>query len=115
MAEIPSDAQKIEVEGSTVDFVVFENEGYTCYAFDTSRCGPPDPMVNAVAGLRLIDSPHKRLIMINHKMPMGLFDKIGEDFIIDSCIREDGLAEVVFSFKGSANLDDPRYAAKCHG
>jgi len=115
MITIPNDAQKIEVEGASVDFVVFENEGLTYYAFDTSRCGPPDPMVNAVAGLRLIDAPKKCLIMINHKMPMGLFDKIGEDFEIDSSIREDGLAEVVFSFKGATNLDDPRYTAKCHG
>ncbi|MGZ5208911.1 MAG: hypothetical protein ACXWB0_07820 [Sulfuricurvum sp.] len=115
MMMIPDDAEKIEVDGASVDFVVFQNEGITYYAFDTSRCGPPDPMVNAVAGLRLIDAPQKRLIMVNHKMPMGLFDKIGEDFKIDSSIREDGLAEVVFSYKAPANLDDSRYAAKCHG
>lgn len=115
MVTIPNNALKIEVEGSTVDFVVFEDDGLMCYAFDTSRCPPPEPMVNAMAGLRLIDAPEKRLIMINHKMPMGLFDKMQDDFEIDSCIREDGLAEVVFAFKGSVNLNDPRYSAKCHG
>jgi len=115
MITIPNDALKIEVEGSTVDFVVFQDDGLTYYAFDTSRCGPPEPMVNAMAGLRLIDAPEKRLIMINHKMPMGLFSKMEDDFEIDSCTREDGLAEVVFAFKGSVNLNDPRYSAKCHG
>ena len=84
MITIPNDAQKIAVEDATVDFVIFKNEGTTFYAFDTSGCEPPEPMVNAMAGLRLIDGPDKRLIMVNHKMPMGLFNKIGEDFDIQS-------------------------------
>lgn len=113
--EIPSNATKIEVEGSTVDFYTFIQEDTTYFAFDTSRCGPPDPMLNAVAGLKLIDTSNKRLLMINHKMPMGLFDKIAEDFDYASTIREDGLAEVIFSFKQSVNMNDSRYDASCHG
>ncbi len=35
--------------------------------------GPPEPMVNAMAGLRLLDNSNKKLIMINHKTPGGLF------------------------------------------
>jgi len=115
MITIPNDAQKIAIEDATVDFVMFNNEGTTFYAFDTSRCEPPEPMVNAMAGLRLIDGPDKRLIMINHKMPMGLFNKIGDDFEIQSRTREDGLAEAIFSFKGSVDLNDSRYSAACHG
>lgn len=112
---IPSDATKIDVEGSTVDFYTFIQDDTTYFGFDTSRCGPPDPMVNAVAGLKLIDAPNKRLLMINHKMPMGLFDKIAGDFDNISSIREDGLAIVIFSFKEKVDMNDSRYDASCHG
>lgn len=107
--EIPSNATQIVVDGSTVDFYTFIEEDTIYYAFDTSRCGLPEPMVNAVVGLKLLDAPNKRLLMINHKMPMGLFDKIGENFDIVSRIREDGFAEVIFGFNGSADMNDPRY------
>ena len=64
----------------------------------TSECGPPEPMVNAMAGLKLIDSANKRLIMINHKVPGGLFGKIGQNF--DHKIEElaDGRAKVTFGY-----------------
>jgi len=98
MSLLPSDAKKIEVEGSTVDFFEYIQNGLSYYYFDTSMCGPPDPMVNAMAGLRLIDAPNKRLVMINHKVPGGLFGKIGQNF--DHMIEElpDGRAKVVFAY-----------------
>lgn len=71
--------------------------------------------MNAMAGLRLIDTPNKKLLMINHKNPGGLFGKIGEDFESNVAEREDGLFEIVFGFRGSVNLDDPKYCSSCHG
>ncbi|MBN2895873.1 MAG: hypothetical protein JXK05_08315 [Campylobacterales bacterium] len=112
---IPHDAAKIDVEGATVDFFTFENDEATFFAFDTSRCGPPEPMVNAMAGLKLLDRPEKKLLMINHKMPMGLFDKLGERFDIQKHERDDGLSEVIFGFKGSVDLSASQFEAKCHG
>ncbi len=107
--------QKIEVAGSTVDFYTFEDNQITYYQFDTSRCGPPEPMVNAMAGLKLIDSPNKKLIMINHKKPMGLLNKIGENYDIDTENMEDGRVKLIFSYKEGkseeANLND----SSCHG
>ncbi len=112
---IPNDAQKIIVDSATVDFFTFNVGEQTFFAFDTSRTPPPEPMVNAMAGLKLLDAPHKKLLMINHKMPMGLFDKIGEAFEVDQCMREDGLAEVIFGFKTVIDASDPCFDASCHG
>ena len=53
---LPKDAQKIEVAGSTVDFYTYMQDNNTIYQFDTSMTGPPEPMVNAMAGLKLLDS-----------------------------------------------------------
>lgn len=98
MQLIPNEAKKIEIEGSTVDFFEHNLDGQTLYYFDTSNCGAPEPMVNAMAGLQLLDT-NKKLIMINHKPPMGLFPRIQSDF--DYLIEEleDGRHKVVFSAK----------------
>jgi len=110
MEPIPQDAQKVTVDGATVDFYKFEKDGVTYYAFDTSRCGPPEPMVNAMAGLKLVTSPNVKLIMINHKMPMGLLNKIEENYDIQKEELPDGRVKLVFSYKPGkseeANLSD---------
>ena len=107
--------EKIEVTGATVDFYKYIQDGIEYYEFDTSRCGPPEPMVNAMAGLKLIDAPNKKLVMINHKKPMGLLDKIGENFNIEDEKTDDGKVKLIFSYKEGesekANLND----ASCSG
>ncbi len=93
--------QKIEVEGSTVDFYKDEIDGITIYQFDSSMCEPPHPMVNAMYGLDLLDE-NSKLVMINHKSPGGLFPKISQDFDFSEEIMEDGKVKVVFSKKADA-------------
>jgi len=115
MEIIPKDAQKVEVEGATVDFYKFEKDGIEYYAFDTSRCGPPEPMVNAMAGLKLIKGPNVKLIMINHKMPMGLLNKVGENFDIEKEELPDGNVKLVFSYKEGATQKADLSDSHCHG
>ncbi len=112
---IPQDAQKVEVPGATVDFYKFERDGVTYYAFDTSRCGPPEPMVNAMAGLKLVDSPNVKLIMINHKKPMGLLNKIGENYDIEIQELDDGRVKLVFGYKEGASEKADLSDNSCHG
>ena len=107
--------EKIEVTGATVDFYTYKDGDIEVYEFDTSRCGPPEPMVNAMAGLKLIDGPNKKLVMINHKKPMGLLDKIGKDFNINEKKLDDDRVALEFTYKDgeseNANLSD----ASCEG
>jgi len=113
MSEIKK--EPIEVEGATVPFFTYQDGETQVYEFDTSKCGPPDPMVNAMSGLALIDGPGKRLDMINHKKPMGLLDKIGQNFDISDETLPDGRVKISFTYKSgaseAANLDDKN----CHG
>ena len=102
--------EPIEVPGATVPFFTYKEGETQVYEFDTSKCGPPEPMVNAMAGLKLIDSPDKKLVMINHKKPMGLLAKIEENYLIEEEALSDGRVKLIFSYKPgaseSANLDD---------
>lgn len=98
--------KKIEVEGATVDFFEEIIDGLVTYSFDTSRCGPPDPMVNAMAGLQLLDE-NSQLVMVNHKSPGGLFPKIENDFEYTEETTEDDKAKITFRKKSnSANTTD---------
>jgi hypothetical protein len=67
-------------------------------------------MVNAMAGLKLLDSANKKVVMINHKSPGGLLAKIGENYNIDEEKLEDGRVKLTFSYKDGesekANLAD---------
>ena len=91
--------KEIEVDGATVPFFTYSVEETQFFEFDTSKCGPPDPMVNAMAGLNLIDSADKRLVMINHKNPGGLISKIGENYDIAKENLDDGNVKLTFSYK----------------
>ena len=106
MQLLPTDAKKIEVAASTVDFFEYIQDGITYYYFDTSDYGPPEPMVNAMAGLQLIKE-NSKLVMINHKPPMGLFPKIQHNYSYNIDELEDGRHMVTFSYKtGSSPKTD---------
>ncbi len=113
MSEIKK--EEIEVMGSTVPFFTYTMGETQYYEFDTSKCGPPDPMVNAMAGLKLIDAPNKELVMINHKKPAGLLDKIGENFNNRTEKLDDGRVKIIFSYKGEDSQKADLNQTSCHG
>ena len=114
MSIIPNEAEKIEVEGATVDFFKSIKDGCSVYYFDTSKCGPPDPMVNAMVGLQLLDEKSS-LVMINHKAPAGLFPKIEHDFNYEVTELDDGRAKMVFTKKDDSESKTDFNSTNCHG
>jgi hypothetical protein len=96
MSELVKEA--LEVEGATVPFYTYKMGETQFIEFDTSKCGPPEPMVNAMAGLKLVDE-NTKLAMINHKKPGGLLNKIGENYNIENEKLEDGRVKLIFSYK----------------
>jgi len=106
--------EKIEVLGATVDFFKSIEDGLTTYQFDTSMCGPPDPMINAMIGLQLLDGS-SQLIMINHKSPGGLFPKITAEFNFNEEITEEGKAKITFKKKSNANNNTDFTQNSCSG
>lgn len=73
--------REIKVDGATLPFYEFELNGKKYCEFDSSECGCPEPMVNAMAGLKFITKyQDKKLIMINSHEPKGLYSKIQDKF-----------------------------------
>jgi hypothetical protein len=115
MSYIPSNAGKIAVEGATVDFYKEAKDGQSTYYFDTSKEGPPHPMVNAMAGLGMIKGTNDTLVMINHKAPGGLFAKLEDDvkYVIEEL--PDGLVKVVFSYNPNTASESDLSQTSCGG
>ena len=107
--------EPIEVPGASVPFFTYTIRDTQYFEFDTSKCGPPEPMVNAMAGLKMIDSPNKKVVMINHKKPMGLLDKIGENYDIETEKMDDGRVKLIFSYKAGESENADLNDASCHG
>jgi hypothetical protein len=105
MSLIPSEASKLDVAGATVDFFKLEKDGQSTYYFDTSKCAPPEPMVNAVSGLKLIQGTANKLVMINHKTPGGLFAKLQDDISHEIEETPSGLVKVTFSSNNSSSAN----------
>ena len=68
------------------------------YYFDTSMFGPPEPMLNAMAGLKLIDSSNKKLVMFNHTIPNGLLVRVGQNYTHELEELPNGEIKIVFSY-----------------
>jgi hypothetical protein len=115
MSNIPSDAVKTEVNGATVDFFKLEKDGESTYYFDTSAEGPPHPMVNAMCGLKMIKGTNGTVVMINHKAPGGLFDKLDADvkYVVEDI--EGGLVKVVFTYNNDADVESDLTQTSCQG
>lgn len=60
--------------------------------------GPPEPMINALAVLKLLTSKDKKVVMINHKKPIGLIEKLEDKFNIDIS-EDDSKYKIVFTMK----------------
>jgi hypothetical protein len=110
----PADVKEFHPEGATVPFYEYKIKEGRVIEFDTSRCGPPEPMVNAMIALKYVDKDTAAL-MINHKKPMGLLDKIGDKYNMSEAKTADGKVKLLFTYKEGeseqANLND----ASCAG
>jgi hypothetical protein len=114
MSIIPIEASKIDVVGASVDFFKLEKDGQSTYYFDTSKCGPPDPMVNAMCGLKLIKGSNDTLVMINHKAPGGLFAKLGDDILYETSEVEGGFVKIVFKSNNASCTNTDLNQNACH-
>ncbi len=115
MSILPSDAKKIEVENSTVDFYKFIQDSLTYYYFDTSMCGPPEPMINAMLGLQLLKEDNEKLIMINHTSPNALFPKIENNFNFEVDTLEDDRVKIIFTQKLDSIAQTDFTDTSCNG
>ena len=72
--------EKVDIPMTTLDFYKYEKDGVTYYEFDATECSPPEPMVNTMNALRLIQSDKERLVGRFFHEPTPLYAKIANHF-----------------------------------
>ena len=103
----PQDAKSLHVENATVPFVTYTQDKVEFIGFDTSSCVPPEPMINAMVALEKLNSSHIKIVMINHRSPVGLLAKIENFYDIVTEELGDGKIKLIFSYKeGESNKAD---------
>ena len=114
MSYIPENAEQIELNGATVPFYKYEDAGQKFLQFDTSKCGHPEPMINAMCGLKELKEDEK-LIMLNSKPPMGLFPKVENEFSFEHSEITAGVVKVIFTPKSNTTSDTNFNDTACNG
>lgn len=105
----------LHVENATVPFTTYIHDGIEYIELDTSMCVPPEPMVNAMIALELLDEPSKKIVMINHRSPVGLLAKVGSFYDIETIELGDGKLKLIFSYKEGATPNVDLSQKKCAG
>ncbi len=90
------DKKTLTVLGSTVPFTSHEIEGIEYIEFDTRLCTPPEPMVNLVCGLKLLDAKDKRVVMLNMQEPTPFYPRIADEVMWIVTPLENGDVRIVF-------------------
>ena len=76
--------EKVAIPMTTLDFYKYEKNGITYYEFDATECSPPEPMVNTMYALRLIQSDKERLVGRFFHEPTPLYAKIADYFYYEA-------------------------------
>ena len=95
----PTVPTPLHVENSTVPFFTYTHYGIEYIEFDTSMCVPPEPMVNAMIALEKLSSAQTKIVMINHRSPVGLLAKIGSFYNIETIDLGENKLKLIFSYK----------------
>jgi len=88
---------KVEVPMATLDFYKYEEDGLVYYEFDATQCQPPEPMVNTIYGLRMLQNENERLVGIYFHEPLPLYEKLGSEYSYEPLELENGDFRIVFS------------------
>ena len=68
--------KQVDVPSATLPFYMHEKDGLTIYEFDATECTPPEPMVNTIKGLTLLQSETDRLEVLFFHEPFPLYERI---------------------------------------
>lgn len=89
----------IQIPLTTLDFYKYEEDGLTIYEFNATECQPPEPMVNAINALKMLQSKNERVKGIFFHEPTPLYAKITRNIFYNAKELENGDFEITFALK----------------
>lgn len=70
----------IKVPRATLDIYRYEENGFTIYEFDATECSPPEPMVNTIVTLELLEDENDILKVLYFHEPTPLYERVATAF-----------------------------------
>ncbi|WP_324172878.1 hypothetical protein [Sulfurimonas sp.] len=89
----------VELEGATLQFKSFEEDGLVFYEYDARECQPPEPMVNTIRGLSLLKNKTDRLVGFFFHEPFPLYQRIPLTISHRAEELEDGDFKITFKLE----------------
>lgn len=86
----------VEVMGATLPFYQYEKDDLTFFEFNATECSPPEPMVNTIKGLSLLQSSNDRLVGLFFHEPFPLYQRIPFTIAHEAVELENGDFQVTF-------------------
>ncbi len=86
----------IVVPRATLDIYNYEENGLNIYEFNATECSPPEPMVNTIVILEMLQKENDRLVVIFFHEPVPLYERLAQNFSYESKELESGDFEVTF-------------------
>jgi len=86
----------IVVPRTTLDIYNYEKDGLNIYEFNATECSPPEPMVNTIVVLEMLQNENDRLIVIFFHEPVPLYERLAQNFSYESKELDNGDFEVTF-------------------
>jgi uncharacterized protein (DUF2249 family) len=86
----------IVVPRATLDIYNYTEDGLNFYEFDATECSPPEPMVNTIVVLEMLQDEHDRLLVRFFHEPVPLYERLSQNFSYESRELENGDFEVIF-------------------
>ncbi|CAD7287412.1 hypothetical protein LMG7974_00291 [Campylobacter majalis] len=106
---------EFKAEGASVSFYKTIKNDIQIIGFDSRPCVPPEPMVNAMVALNMINDKSTKVVMINHKYPAGLIPKIQDKFNIERENLDGEEVKLTFSLKDGVEPEKYNTNQVCHG
>ncbi len=89
----------IEIPLTTLDFYTYEKDGIIYIEYDARECTPPEPMVNTINALKMLEDTNTKLVGKFFHEPFPLFERISPYFSYESKPLKDGDFEITFMKK----------------
>jgi uncharacterized protein (DUF2249 family) len=86
----------IVVPRATLDIYNYEKDGLNIYEFNATECSPPEPMVNTIVVLEMLQNENDRLVVIFFHEPVPLYERLAQNFSYESKELDNGDFEVTF-------------------
>jgi hypothetical protein len=91
--------QIVKLPRATLDIYKYTEDGITYYEFDATNSQPPEPMINTIVCLGMINKENEKVVGTFFHEPTPLYDRISNDFNYEATELKSGDFRIVFTKK----------------